>query len=620
MLLEARGQYSRENRPRLANSETPTLSNTVGTFGARSFLPTTQYDWRAQSSANVTWTAGSHNAKFGFEYNHTFASQVFGFNQFGAFNISGTRDAVLEVMGVGGTTANRFDSNTVTYQRQIGNRELDFAMDELAFFAQDTWRLKPNFTVNAGLRWEGQYNPTPDVSNTAVYNSVNGFRFPLEGRSVDPGVIPDDTKMWGPRAGFAYDPFKDGRTVIRANVGLYYARTPSIVFAGPMNNFRIPAGDVSLMLPFPVTGGNPNDTIYEQFKLIGIDLNNVALGSLPVLSVEQVQAMATALGNTPNPFFGAALLTTAPDYRNPRSQQYGVGIERELRQGLTVGAEYQRVKTDFLERNRNLNLPAPTIRPTDPAQRPYFDVANVARPIPTLGALTVRESTARSDYNALTLSSKYRLPRVELNAYYVLSKSMSDDDNERDATGFQHENAFNLASEWAPSFLDRRHMFNGSVLVNLPFGIDTNAGFSARSGRPIDATFGSDANLDRGGPDRPFSAPGVPFQRNAFRNKPLYDVNLRVQKAFPIGGERRIVVSAEMFNVFNLDNIELAGSAVTNYCAAPVPLDCGFSGPSNLNFLQLVDQVQSSSTFGQFLTGNSPGSPFQAQLGVKFLF
>jgi hypothetical protein len=620
MLLEARGQYSREERPRLANSEAPTFSSTIGTFGARSFLPTTQFDWRAQTAANLTWTFGSHNAKFGFEYNHTFADQLFGFNQFGSFNVSGTRDAALELMSVGGPTANRFDSTAVTYQRQIGNRELSFSTDELALFAQDSWRVRPNFTINYGLRWEGQYNPSPDVSNTPVYNAVRGFVFPLEGRSVDPATIPDATNQFGPRGGFAWDPFGDGRTAIRGFGGIYYARTPSIVFAGPMNNFRLPAGDVSLAFPLRVPAGNPNDTIYEQFRLIGIDLNTVTLSNLPVLTVEQVQSIGAALGISTDPFLNANLLTTDPDFRNPRSGQYGFAVEREVRPGLLVGAEFQQVKTKYLQRNRNLNLSAPTIRPNDPAQRPFYGLPAATRPIATLGSITVRESTARSDFRALTLSTKYGTSRIQLNVYYVLSKSESDDDNERDAGGFQHADAFNLAPEYGPANLDRRHQFNGSALVFLPYGIDVTSGFVARSGRPIEATFGSDANGDLGGPDRPFSAPGVPFTRNAFRNKALYDVNLRVQKGFGFGNGRRVLVSAEFFNLFNLDNIELAGAAVTNYCAAPVPLDCGFGAPTNPNFLQTVDQNPASQNFGRLLTGNNPGQPFQAQVGVRLQF
>ena len=59
---------------------------------------------------------------------------------------------------------------------------------------------------------------------------------------------------------------------------------------------------------------------------------------------------------------------------------------------------------------------------------------------------------------------------------------------------------------------------------------------------------------------------------------------------------------------------------MTNYCAAPAPLDCGFAAPTNPNFLQIPDQNPSSSTFGKYLTGNNPGQPFQAQVGIRFQF
>jgi hypothetical protein len=623
MLLTVRGQYSRENRPRLANSETPTFSTNVGTFGARSFLPTTQYDWRAQTAASLTMNKGRHNAKAGFEYNRTYADQAFGFNQFGAFNIAGTNTGtILELMSTGGTTPNRLDSTTVTYNRQIGNRLVAYGTNEAAFYAQDTWRLKPSFTVNYGLRWEGQYNAQPAVSNQALYDSVRNFVSPDLGRGVDPAKIANDTKQWGPRAGFAWDPGNDGKTVVRGYAGLYYARTPSIIFSSAMNNFRTPPGDLSLTLPLAVPAGNLNNTVYKQLALIGIDLNQYTLNNLPVLSIEQVQSIGAALGLTPNAYQGAAVTVMDPDFRNPQARQYGFGVEREIRPKVTVGAEFQEVRTKYLQRNRDFNLPVPTIRASDPAQRPFYGLVagGVIRPLASLGSITVRESTAKSDFKALTLSAKYRPSWGQMNIYYVLSKSKSDDDNERDASGFQYEDVIDLSSEYAPSNLDRRHQFNGNIVTFLPYGFDVSSGFSLRSGRPISATYGSDVNEDRGGPDRPYSAPGVPFERNSFRNEPLYEVNLRVQKSFNLGASsRRVLLSAEFFNLFNTKNIELAGTAVTNYCT-PVAADCGFSGPTNVNFLSLKDQNPTSARFGQYLLGNTPGSPFQAQLGVRFQF
>ena len=117
----------------------------------------------------------------------------------------------------------------------------------------------------------------------------------------------------------------------------------------------------------------------------------------------------------------------------------------------------------------------------------------------------------------------------------MLSKSESDDDNERDAGGTQYENTYDLGPEWGPARLDRRHQFNGYVLFYLPYNFDASAGFRFLSAAPIDASMGRDINnstvASTGGVDRPYSAPGVPFTRNGFRNEPFKDVNFRLQWA-----------------------------------------------------------------------------------------
>lgn len=623
LLLEMRGQYSREVRPREANALEPLVTTAVGNFGTANFLPTTQYDWRGQSAVNLNWIRGGHSVKIGAEYNHVFADQAFGFNQFGTFNVSGTNTAtVLDLLSVGGSVANRFDSRDVTYLKQIGNLLASYATDETALFAQDTWRLRPNFTLNYGLRWEAQFNPTPEANNERVLQQVRGVTFPI-GKQIDPTQIPDDTDQIGPRAGFAWDPFNDTKTVVRGYTGVYHARTPSLIWASAMNNFRLPPGDVSILLPFTPPAGNPNTTVYQQFRLIGIDLNTLPLNKLPVLSTEQIQAIAEALGIAADPFAGAGVTGVDSDFQNPQSVQFGFGVEREILAGLTFGAEYNQVRTSHLQRNRDLNVPAPILRSTavDPAQRPFFGLrSGTPRPVRGLGQIAVRESTARSLYRAFVLSSRLRRSWGQVQAFYVLSKSLSDDDNERDAGGNGFENPFNLAPEYSYARLDRRHQFNGSVLFHLPFQIDAATGFAARSGLPIDVGVGNDVNEDRGGPDRPYSAPGVPFKRNLFRNRPTYDVNLRLQKGFSLAKRQRALVTLEVFNVFRFDNIQYAGSTVTNYCSTTTT-DCGLSGsPTNVNFLQLNDKNPASARVGQYLLNNTPGAPLQVQLGFRYEF
>lgn len=622
LLFEARAQYSRERRPREANEESPTVQTQVGNFGTVNFLPTTQADWRGQVATNLTWVRGTHTVKIGGEYNHVYADQTFGFNQFGRWTINGVAASALEVLSLGGTTANRFDvpltgaATTATYLKQLGNLQLELATDEVAGFIQDSWRVTPRLTINGGLRYEASFNPSPTANNDFMLNAVRGVTFPL-GRTIDPTSIPDQTNQWAPRLGFAWDLTGDGRTVVRGHSGLYFARTPGLLLTSPLQNFRVPAGDLSIQLPFSVPAGNPNNTLYRQLLLIGIDLNRYGLNNLPILSTDQMTQIAGALGLTVNPYAGAQPLVMDQDFRNPRATQVGLGVERELFPGMTLSGELLYVETDFLQRNRELNLAAPTITPGDPAQRPTF--ASV-RPVAALGSIQVRESTARSEYRAFTTTSKLRKPWGELQANYVLSKSESDDDNERDSGGPGAANTYDLTPEWGPARLDRRHQFNGFAMAFLPYNVDVSAGFRFLSGLPIDATMGRDADGSRGGPDRPYSAPGVSFVRNGFRNEPFKEVNLRLNWSVAAGGTRQLVVTGEVFNLFNWDNLQLAGNAVTNYCAGTAPADCGFSGPTNPNFLSLVDNTPGSATQGQLIRTNNPGAPRQIQLGVRFLF
>ncbi len=258
MLLEVRGQYSREERPRDANTLMPLITGTVGNVGTVSFLgENIQRDWRAQVATNATWVNGNHSAKFGLEYNHVFASQLFGFDQFSTYQVIGTSQAMLEILSVGGPTANRFDSprSVVQLRRQIGNLSTELATDEIALFAQDNWRLTPTFTFNYGLRWEGTFNPTPQADNSAILNQLNGLTFPI-GKGIDPTQIPNQMNQFGPRVGFAWNP-GTGNTVVRGFSGIYYARSPMLLFSDPMSGFRVPPGNLTITLAVSGTRGQP---------------------------------------------------------------------------------------------------------------------------------------------------------------------------------------------------------------------------------------------------------------------------------------------------------------------------------------------------------------------------
>jgi hypothetical protein len=622
VLNEARLQYSREERPRLANTQAPNVDTAIGNFGTRNFLSTTLTDWRFQGAEALTWNPGNHSFKFGFEWNHVFVDQLFGFNQTGAFVVSGQDvNAILRTLSrTPGATDNRFDDTSVLYRRQIGNLLLEADTNEFAFFGQDSWRVRNNFTLYYGLRYEAQLNPAPETNNTAVYNTVRNFPFPL-GR-IDPARIPDNTDQVMPRLGFAWDPFGQSKTVVRANVGIYYARTPLLLMAGPLNNFRVPPGDLSIQLPL---SGAPagRTTVYQQLLAIGVDLNQFTLDKLPIVSAEDVQKIAAALGlSAPDPFRGANLITWAPNYENPRSLQWNVAVEHELFRGFMTGVDYSYVNTVQLQRSRDYNLPLPIIRATDRSQRPFFGIRSRAqsRPISTLGSITVRESSARALYRGVTFRANLRRSRIQFQTFYTLSWNYSDDDNERSATGQEDtNNIYDLQPEYGFSRLDTRHLFSFNTVISLPWGVEVSSLARLRSGRPLNPLTGADTNEDLFTNDRPMQAPGVLFERNSFRDRPVRTVDLRVLKSFNLWSENsKLQLSFEFFNLFNTDNIVFIGTPASVQSAQIYGLGIdpatGQAAPIDARFrrLRLAD--------GSFDRSNTPGTPFQGQVGVRFIF
>jgi len=685
---ELRGQYSKENRPRVPNELSPEIRANYGIFGTVNFLPTTESDYRVQFADNLTLIRGSHTWKVGGEYNFVKASQVFAFRQLGSFSFSFSGvDATsniqaLRILSFGGNTTtlnangttgagavdpiNRFDDTSVRYDRNIGNGLLTLTSPQYAGYGQDSWRVRPNLTLNFGLRYEAQIMPQPDTSNTTVTNAVLNANLPLG--NVDPRVIYSQKNQWAPRGGFAWDPWNNGKGVIRAYAGIYYAATPALTLSNPLNTFRTPPGDVTLRLPF---SGLPTslNTVYKQFNSIGIDLNNFTLGNLPILSVAQVNQIlaniAAAGGATLNLNSGLNVIA-ADRLRNPRSIQFGGGFEREMAPGVTVGVTYDYVKTTRLNFNRDYDLPAPIIRTGDLSLRPFFGIANSAvnlvavrgaqnRPLTLLGNsgwLQVRDSAARSKYQALVFRGQLRRKFGQFDAFYTLSKNLDSDSTERGATFAQYENAFDLRPEYNYGDLDRRHVVAFSAVLNLPFGFEMATTSRYLSGAPIDVTVSSivapaagsglpgaglsstayavlvtlqgklsnaapsgDLNQDAGNRDRPFLAPGVPGVRNSYRNRSLRFLDLRLQRNFKLGEKFVLSPSFEAFNLFNFKNLTYFSATAFNYGNPGVNENTGeVLAASSPSFLQLRN------TDGSLRNTNSSGTPRQIQLGLRLTF
>lgn len=724
MINDLRVQVAREDRPRESNSAIPNVffGATTGQYGARNFLPTTQFDTRQQITDSLSFVTGNHIFKFGGEYSRIHAEQVFGFNQFGAYSLTtGGSAGILRNISLpiapAGNYLGRFDDTNARYNRQIGNRQAGFENHELAFYAQDAWRITPKLTVNYGLRVEQQYNPDPEATNTTIVNVVQNTNFPFRNGSFDPSQIPNSGWQWGPRAGFAYDPKGDGKMVIRGYGGIYYARTPGLIFADSVNNYRATPGNVSTQLPFQgfsqanfdlfaasaagtpyrtITGCDPSapvnsparnfctpNSVFRQFAILGLNLNSFQLGNLPDVTPSQIANIANALGFSSNPFVGAQITGHDENFKNPQSYQFGFAFEKEISSGFIIGADYSYVKTVHLQRNRDLNLPAPLsasqyvsliqaansatvfnqlvslgiinqiltagrtfiatntpggipttvpnpnapgtlnvilptrVRPTnDPLRNP-----NPANRL-NLGAVQVRESSANALYQGFTLRTRLVRKWGQLNASYTLSRNYTDDDNERDSGGVAYANPYDLTGEWGPSRLDRKHQFVANPVVFLPWGFELASTVRIRTGTPLSTYIGTDANGDNTFNDRPIVNPGVELHRNYFRNRNLFDVDMRVQKAFKFNEDMRLILSTEFFNILNLPNVVFpfpgtnsTSGSLLQYCSSATQT-CGLGGITNPNFMNFrtaSGRINSASV--------TPASQaFQMQLGARFQF
>lgn len=660
ILNEARFQFARETRPRTPNQLVANINTSVGVYGTRNFLPTTQFDRRIQFADALTVISGGHTFKFGGEFSNIHADQTFGFNQTGVYTFSGLTSTlgtgtvgagILDAIGTTRTATfrGRFDTTTARYNLQVGNLAAAYTVKELAFYAQDSWRVNSKLTLNYGLRYEKQFNPSAEANNSAVLNLIRNTNFPMVvGGRIDPATIPDSQNQWGPRLGFAYDPRGDGKTVVRGFVGQYFARTPLLVLAAPFNNFRNPAGDLSVTLGSPAftatgfsqanfdaqnpqyvaivggTGFTPN-TVYRQFAILGIDLNTRPLGGLPILTPQQVATIQTAILNaTTNPptnlgvYQGANFVGITPNFKNPQSFQYGGGVEHQLRSWITIGLDFSVVNTIYLQRNRDINLPAPT--GVDAVSGRVL-VNRASRPLTNIGTLQLRDSSARSLYKSLTARVNFRQKWGRINAFYTLSRSTSNDDNERDAGGVLYDNPYDLSTEYYNSRLDRRHQFVANPVFYLKYGFEVSSAMRFRSGNPVNSLVGTDLNADGNNNERPMIVPGVELPRNYFTNRPIWDIDLRVQKGFKFGENRRIVFSSEFFNVLNRSNLQISGSSTTNYCSTSNNV-CGLSGITNINFMNIIQQTPTATNFGKLnLSGLNPGSQvFQMQLGARLYF
>jgi hypothetical protein len=530
LLNEFRFQYAREARPRFYDG--PDLPDTtIGTFdgsisyrfGRPFFLPVPEVDTRFQFTDNVTFISGNHNVKFGADINRVRTSQTFvGFARgryiFAAPTIGGAIQGFQDY--INGTSAGAL----ALYLQfaPIGNRTVEeagtqaFAQFEPGVYVQDNWKLRQNLTLNLGLRWEGQFQPdtiTPP-QNTRYGQFLNDPRFPSD------GSIPDFTDGWQPRVALSYAPGNEGKTAIRLGAGVFFARVPGLVLAGPRNTDGVIAGNI----------------FFANFLCP------------TVASCPQYPGVVPTAGFTP---FNPGVAVFERNFKNPRTIQYSASVEHEVVKDLSLNVAYNVAKTTRLTRFVNRNDP-----------RLYGGVAVFERANGSgVGEIRSTESSARSFYQGLTLGLNKRFSkRYQFQINYLLSKDESDDDNERDPFTFRYADVNNLEIEYGPSDRDQRHRFNAFATFALPYDITFSPIVQYRSAQPTSVA-------GRG--------PGTTIRRNTLRlENQFFTFDTRLSKVFKFSEDLSLEGIFEAFNIFNNRNQR----------SLPRPLTFNFDGTVSAGF------------------------------------
>jgi hypothetical protein len=536
--------YSREDRPRSAVSSSVPADTGIGfapsfRFGNPFFLAPNvdELVQRWQFKNNFSLVVGRHTIKTGGEWLHTNNFQVFrgffkgrylfdsvtGFLRYtspaapggyGPYTIGCSNGTYVTSpdpcpsgsTATGGPLLFYLQSSSPDGIARDEAGASDINNDELSLFIQDRWQAGRGLTIDYGFRWDAQLMPdTVDPTTTAYAQFLNDPRFPSD------GTIPDQTKQFQPRFGFAWDVGERGKTVVRGSAGLFYAR----------QNMLSQVGSVT-------TNGIQQKS----------DFRSSAFADMPVWP-NLLAPSAVPPGTFPL-FTGVRVFDR--DYKNPRIFSVNAGLDRELLPSLAVYVDFTYARGDHLTRFLNYNAHGTAAAPDQPPTRDSTTYTGDNPFSPQLGDVFVTTSRGRSRYKGATFGLRKRFTQgYQFEANYVLAKDEDDDSNERDPFTDRSFNFYDLDQDYGPSDRDIRHKFNFFTYAELPHRFLVNVRVQARTAQPITTSPRVLNGEDRG--------------RNWDRkDNGYFSLDWRLQRPFRIGANAQVIPSVEMFNTFNNAN------------------------------------------------------------------
>ncbi len=369
-------------------------------FGREPFSFVQRTEQRYQVTDNFSWSKGTHNIKFGVDGNYIPLSADFTVNFGGLYNF-GSQNIFSNppIAPPSGTTFPAFSpvqsygagipSNMV---QGVGNPHDAFSNTALGLFIQDSWRMRSNLTLNYGVRYDVEFTPTFSPLNSIAAFGQNAL-------GITQG-IPRDLNNVAPRIGLAWDPTKDGKSVIRASYGLFYDH-PLLALA-----FDSDVADASQAPQIVLFPGAPGKC--------SLNASNAFQGLLsclpPAFNYLPNEQRFNPAPNAPSIFVGQAYLNptspvplaiqpfgfpVAKNFQYGSSQQANLTYERQLGHDLSLGLEYNFNGGRHLNRPININ-----------ANKSQFLIANWQAAVATATALGIKPSDPNFPSNPLAVGTQ----------------------------------------------------------------------------------------------------------------------------------------------------------------------------------------------------------------------